>query len=209
MTAAITKPRQSTLERIIPTLIAVTLYGFLASSMFKNWREGHPVGLGLMLQESLLVVLFIVRRPPKESSHSAFAWVATMFGTFGAMALRPSYSPLGGLGPLFLALQIVGVVCSMISLGWLGRSFGLVAANRGIRVNGPYNLVRHPVYASYTIVYLSYLLENPTIYNVAVLALMYTFQILRMGQEEAFLSQEPEYRAYTSRVRYRLIPFIY
>ena len=31
----------------------------------------------------------------------------------------------------------------------LGRSFGLVPANRGIVARGPYLLVRHPIYAGY------------------------------------------------------------
>jgi protein-S-isoprenylcysteine O-methyltransferase Ste14 len=38
------------------------------------------------------------------------------------------------------------------ALAALGRSFGFVAADRGLRASGPYAMVRHPVYASYLLI---------------------------------------------------------
>ena len=43
-----------------------------------------------------------------------------------------------------LVLHLYGKVC-------LARSFGLVAANRGVQRLGPYRVIRHPIYAGYVI----------------------------------------------------------
>jgi protein-S-isoprenylcysteine O-methyltransferase Ste14 len=98
---------------------------------------------------------------------------------------------------------------SLGSLGFLGRSFSLVAAHRGIRTGGPYRWVRHPVYASYVVAHLGYLLLNPTWWNAAVLVTVTGFQLVRIRHEEALLSEDQEYVGYRDRVRWRLIPFVY
>ena len=43
----------------------------------------------------------------------------------------------------------------------LGRSFGVVPANRGVVVGGPYNFVRHPIYTGYLITHVAFLVANP------------------------------------------------
>ena len=55
---------------------------------------------------------------------------------------------------LGLALVIVGKMA-------LGRSFGLVPANRGVVVRGPYTLVRHPIYTGYLITHVAFLIGAP------------------------------------------------
>jgi protein-S-isoprenylcysteine O-methyltransferase Ste14 len=177
---------------------------------FHRWLEtGRPVGLGLMSLELVSATLFLVRRRPLATSHSPLAWVSTAIGAFGILAVRPGGEPVLGLGSVYLVLQIAGALGAAYCLLWLGRSFGLVAANRGLQDRGPYGLVRHPVYACYLLTTTGYLLENPTLYNAAVYAVVWAFQVIRMGEEEKLLSQDPEYVAYKQRVRRRLVPRIY
>lgn len=197
-----------------PWLLSTAALGavmvFFAWVHFSHWRStGRPVGLGLMLQELVMAVLFVARRRPRGTSRSVVAWLATGLGTFGMLAAWPAYHPVLGLGPLYIMLQLIGTSAAIISLTRLGRSFGLVAANRGVQTRGPYGLVRHPIYASYMITYLAYLLESPSLRNAMVVIVVVTFQLVRIAKEEAFLSMDASYRAYQKRVRYRLLPFLY
>lgn len=195
---------------MVSTLALVAVYLVFVSAHFHQWRSaGRPVGLGLMVQETLMSALFVVRRRPLQTSRSPLAWVASGVGTFGMLAMRPVAEPLGGLGPLWMALQIVGVAGALACLVALGRSFGIVAANRGVQTTGPYRIVRHPMYASYIVSSAGYLLENPSPANTVVWLLVWVCQLTRIDKEEEVLSADPAYRAYRGRVRRRLIPFLY
>lgn len=50
----------------------------------------------------------------------------------------------------------------------LWRSFGLVAAHRGLKAGGLYAVVRHPMYAGYVISHVGYLLVAPSWWNLAI-----------------------------------------
>jgi protein-S-isoprenylcysteine O-methyltransferase Ste14 len=91
----------------------------------------------------------------------------------------------------------------------LGRSFGLTPANRGIVSSGIYRVVRHPIYLGYLITHLGFVAANPTHWNLAVLALADVALMLRAICEEQTLAQDPEYRAYVDRVRWRVVPGIF
>ena len=73
---------------------------------------------------------------------------------------------------LGLALVIVGKMT-------LGRSFGVVPANRGVVVRGPYGVVRHPIYAGYLLTHIGFLAANPSPWNQRL-----TFQLLRCEAEQ-------------------------
>ena len=91
----------------------------------------------------------------------------------------------------------------------LGRSFGIVAANRGVKVAGPYRFVRHPMYAGYIINHIGFLLAFPSLWNVALYSTELVIQITRLLREEALLNQDKSYRDYASQVRYRLLPKVF
>jgi protein-S-isoprenylcysteine O-methyltransferase Ste14 len=90
----------------------------------------------------------------------------------------------------------------------LGRSFGIVAAHRGLRTDGPYRLVRHPLYAAYLITYVGYLLSYPRLVNVLIVAVTTVVMVARAVAEERLLADDPEYRAYRERTRWRFVPGI-
>jgi protein-S-isoprenylcysteine O-methyltransferase Ste14 len=213
VSAAATSRRRTPFEAARRRMLTALLAGiwlFFAEAHLVHWYQtGHANGLGMMLVETVVAVLFIVRREPLTTSRRWGAWTATAIGTFGPLALRPTDSAVGPLGDLALALQFGGAVCALAALLTIGRSFGLVAANRGIKTSGPYGIVRHPVYAAYLIVTTGYLLENPSAWNFAVLAVSLLGQIARISCEEEVLSQDPAYVEYRRRVRYRLVPLVF
>jgi protein-S-isoprenylcysteine O-methyltransferase Ste14 len=193
---------------VLSRALLVLLFGTFAWSNLVHWRStGEPSGLGLTLLEAWVALMFLVRRPADSVSSKGLAWVAAPIGTFAMLLARPEG---GGLPPLLCeAVQLGGVVFALVSLGALGRSFGLVAANRGVKTAGPYALVRHPVYTGYLIANLSYVAANPTLLNIALLCFGTAFQIVRICEEEHVLSRDSAYERYRLRVRYRLIPLVY
>jgi protein-S-isoprenylcysteine O-methyltransferase Ste14 len=197
-------------RRIAGNALLVALFLLFAYANFRSWREtGRPVGIGVTILSATVAFLFIVRRPPEETSRRAIAWLAAPVGTFAMLLARPVSHP--DAGPLLALelLQIVGVIVAFAGLGMLGRSFGLVAANRGVKTDGLYRFVRHPVYAGYFVSDCGYVLENPSLRNGALLALMTIGQLVRIAEEERLLTGDGTYRTYCSRVRYRLIPYVY
>ncbi|MFN8639734.1 MAG: isoprenylcysteine carboxylmethyltransferase family protein [Dehalococcoidia bacterium] len=196
----------------VSTGALATFYGIFALIHLQIWRDtGNLTGLGIVLQEALVVVLFVVRRRASRTSTSPLAWIATGVGAFLLLALRPGGSPVGGaqLSPVWQGLQVLSAVGYVASLGFLGRSFGVVPAFRGIRTSGPYRWVRHPVYAAYLVGEIGYLLDSPTSWNLLVIAVQTLGQVVRMDHEEAVLSSDPAYVDYRERVRYRLVPGLY
>jgi protein-S-isoprenylcysteine O-methyltransferase Ste14 len=74
---------------------------------------------------------------------------------------------------------------------------------------GAYRIVRHPMYLGYLIGQLGFLLVNFSTRNLIVELGVYLALWLRIRREEAVLQFSEEYRQYQSRVRWRLVPYIF
>ena len=124
-------------------LCVAAVYFWFAKAHFLAWvNSGDLRGLGVVLIETVVAVLIIVRRAPIETSGRLVAWVATVVAIVGPMLVRPT----SGGWPIGTYLQLAGAAFALMSLFTIRRSFGLVAANRGVVTAGPYGLVRHPIY---------------------------------------------------------------
>lgn len=196
--------------RLLANAGLLLLFGAFAYANLMRWLDtGHPVGLGIVCVEGMTALLFILRHPSQETSRRTIAWLAAPVGAFAMLLARPVEHPDAGPLAVFEIVQVVGLAIAFIGLGFLGRSFGIVAALRRVKTSGVYGLVRHPIYAAYLLSYTGYVLENPSMRNVALLALSTAGQLVRIAEEERVLVGDPDYRAYRLRVRYRLIPFVY
>lgn len=201
--------RRPVATRVATSAPVAILWLFFAAANFNNWRTSHrPVGLGATALELLIATLFIVRRSPWVVSRSPLAWAAAAIGTFGMLAARPASHPLGGLELLYGGMQVVGALFAASAVISLGRSFGIVAANRGVRTGGPYRLVRHPLYSAYILTETGYLLENPSLRNWCLFGVVMVFQAVRIVEEERTLAGDPAYREYCLRVRSRVVPYL-
>jgi protein-S-isoprenylcysteine O-methyltransferase Ste14 len=167
------------------------------------------LGLILLVSESLPVFLILTRRQSKALSEKTGDWLLGLTGTILPLLAIPVAS--GGLisAGLCGAIMLVGLYVQISAKVILGRSFGLIAANRGIKVAGPYRIVRHPMYAGYTILHVGFLLAFPSIWNIVLYSTELGIQIARLLREELLLNQDQSYRDYAASVRYRLIPMIF
>jgi protein-S-isoprenylcysteine O-methyltransferase Ste14 len=172
-------------------------------------RTGRITGLLFLVSECLVVVLTVVRRPAQLVDRSMLAALVTVISLVGPPLLSPSGA--AGLVPDFVTAtaSVFGLVLVVVGKLTLGRSFGLVPANRGVVVRGPYALVRHPIYSGYLITHLAFLIAYPRWWNVIVLATADTALIVRALLEERVLGGDVEYRAYCQRVGWHLVPGVF
>jgi protein-S-isoprenylcysteine O-methyltransferase Ste14 len=192
--------------------VAVSAFGavfwlvFALVNIRASIDSGRVIGLGVGVLGLWEAVLFCVRRPPTLVSRSAPVWIAAYVGTFGASLLRPGGPHAGWLDAAGLLLQGLGLGIGVLSLAALGRSLGLVPAHRGLVTSGAYGVLRHPLYASYLLAGLGYLLQSPRLWNVAVLTVVWACQIARIISEEKLLGTDAAYRAYALQTPWRLVP---
>jgi protein-S-isoprenylcysteine O-methyltransferase Ste14 len=197
------------LYSILTNAVIGSLFAFFAYSAFRNWWEtGHLQMLILALQEAMIVWLVIIRNPAYHESRSVWDWLVAFVGTAAPMLQRPTET-VSSFVNVGIAFQFVGTVLATIAIFNLGRSFGIVAAIRRVRTEGFYRYVRHPIYGSYIVGYVGFLLGNLSIWNVVLLSLTVFCQYLRARAEERILLQDPAYQEYVRKVRYRFIPFLF
>jgi protein-S-isoprenylcysteine O-methyltransferase Ste14 len=195
----------SVLSRVLPAAyFALVCLGF-----WKNFvQTGKWTSLLWMVSEGLIILLLVFRRESRRLSKHPWDWIVALGGSFTVLLVRPATM---AITPEFLcvALQLAGTVFEVYAKVFLGRSFGIVAADRGIVVGGPYRIVRHPIYLGYFVTHVGFLLANWSPRNLALYIVTYFFQISRILAEERILREDESYRSYCQRVRYRLIPFIF
>ncbi len=187
----------------------LALYGWLVARLWAGfWDDGKIANLLLLLSEGLVVVFVLFRRRATTVSRRPAEWLLAftvtclpMLATPGGVALVPPLVPV--------TLLVMGVVVQLHAKITLGRSIGMIPANRGLKLGGPYRFVRHPMYAGYLIGHVAYLLANPTWWNLAIYAVGNGLQLVRLRAEERLLERDEEYAAYRERVPYRLIPSVY
>lgn len=204
--AARLTPKQLVIEIALRVCAVSALSVFLVSAILQVLKDPSRITLLLFLFTSLLDIgLVVLSRVARERDSTPVSMVMSVTGTFYYVAFR--MEPGIHLIPETAAvgLQIAGIVIQIWAKLALWRSFGLLPANRGVVVSGPYRALRHPMYVGYTIRNIGFLLPNFGLQNVIVFALHFCIQICRIVREERVLSKDRSYREYMSRVRYRLI----
>ena len=186
--------------------VVLLVFGHFAFVMV---GKASVLSLFLLASESLPVFLILTRRPASALSDKTVDWLLALMGTILPLLAAPVAS--GALVPPALSggIMLIGLYVQISAKLILGRSFGLIAANRGIKVAGPYRIVRHPIYAGYTIIHVGFLLGFPSLWNLVLYSTQLTIQLARVLREELLLNQDQSYRDYAARVRYRLIPMIF
>jgi protein-S-isoprenylcysteine O-methyltransferase Ste14 len=187
------------------------LFTLLSVNIFADYiRTGHVTGLLLLVGESLVVVLTILRRRTNIVDRSAAAAIMTTVSLAGPALLRATDGHAALMPDQVTALgSSIGLVLVVIGKITLGRSFGVVPANRGVVVRGPYSFVRHPIYTGYLITHVSFLVAHPAPWNLSVILVADFALIVRALMEERVLSADAAYQQYCRRVGWHLVPGVF
>jgi protein-S-isoprenylcysteine O-methyltransferase Ste14 len=205
------RPFSPTVSDLLARASIGALFTLLSINLFADYmRTGHVTGLLLLVGESLVVVLTIVRRRAIVVDRSAVAAVMTTISLAGPALLRATDAPVSLASDQVTAmLSGVGLVLVVMGKMALGRSFGVVPANRGVVVRGPYSLVRHPIYTGYLITHASFLVAHPAPWNLSIILFADVALILRALMEERVLSTDAAYQQYCRRVGWHLVPGVF
>lgn len=186
-------------------LISVSAFFFFVHAT--RIAEGRFTSLPFAIEQALLVGMFLTRRRSQATSTRPFDWVVAVGGWL-PLLMRPQ-DGAGTTELIGTAVQLGGLVAASVGFCYLGRSFGVVAANRGLKVNGPYRLVRHPIYFAHFVTTSGFLVANFSGWNAALFAFFVACQVARIQAEERVLSDTADYAAYRARVRWRLLPGVF
>jgi protein-S-isoprenylcysteine O-methyltransferase Ste14 len=203
-------PRGGRLLRITLNLVGAAGAALFAWSTLRFYLRTHQlIGGAFFVEQMWVVIAYLIRRPARVVSRRLGDWLFAFGGTFGGVLFRPvAGSPQWGLNA-GLALQLLGLAICVWSFLALGRSFGFVAADRGLVRRGPYAVVRHPIYASYLLLQSGYLLQSMSVRNAVVMLFVTSCNVARVRAEDRVLATSDQYDAYRRRVRWRLVPGIW
>ena len=191
-------------------LLVLGFYGWLVARLLGGyWATGGMPSLLLLSSEGLVVFFILVRRRASAVSRRPGDWLLALAATCSPMLVSAAVGDALVPETVAAAVLLTGMLVQLHAKLTLGRSLGCVPAHRGLKRNGPYRFVRHPMYAGYLLSHLAFLLMNPTLWNLGMYALCYALQVPRLLAEERLLAHDPRYRDYQAAVRYRLIPGVF
>jgi len=137
------------LDRLIR--IAVNLIGAAGAALFARasvlfYLHTHRlIGALFVVEQAWFVGAFLARRPQRAVSRRLTSWLMAFGGTFAGVLFRPDGAHPGWGVAAGFGLQLAGLVICIVSLVALGRSFGFVAADRGVKTRGLCVLPADPV----------------------------------------------------------------
>jgi protein-S-isoprenylcysteine O-methyltransferase Ste14 len=163
----------------------------------------------LVVSESIPVILIMLRSRSESLSRRPTNWLLGMAGATLPLLVHPAAAVPLIPANLCFYLMVLGTFIQLAAKVILGRSFGVIAANRGVVTSGPYRFVRHPMYLGYTCTHIGFLLSMPTAATALLYATTLAVQILRLLREEQVLMQDEAYRAFAKQVRFHLLPGVF
>lgn len=168
-------------------------------------RVAHIV-LSLMLIASLLTR----RKPVRKSTGWKDRTIAVLGAILPMTILILPRAPLSSATTqISLLLLLLGTIGSLAALSWLRPYFSILPQARGLAVNGPYRLVRHPLYLAELVTFLGLVLQFQLPWAPLLFLIAAALQIARMETEEAVLRDAfPSYADY-AQGKARLIPLVY
>jgi protein-S-isoprenylcysteine O-methyltransferase Ste14 len=203
------QPVRRNLGELTSKIVIITLFSSMATRLAQDAaRTGHVTGLLLLASEALVVALTLFRRIPATVDRTWRARVLTGLATFGPPLVRPM-SIAGSSETLTICITAVGLMIVVMGKLSLGRSFGLMPANRGVVCSGLYRFIRHPIYLGYLITHIGFVVANPADWNLVLLGLADVALMMRACREELTLAADPAYRDYMQRVRWRIVPGLF
>jgi protein-S-isoprenylcysteine O-methyltransferase Ste14 len=208
MTALVKALSSSWMDRGIAA-VAVAPFAYSLSHEFRTFGLNIP-WLVANANFILLVFAMLVRRPPSRVTLNPVYWLLAFVATYWLFIVGRFATPGPAMAPgwFIFSLSLASFVISVWARLSLGRSIGLVPAQRKLVNSGAYHYMRHPIYTGIYFAYLALGLQNFSKVNAAVFAIGAGLFVIKSFVEEDFLRKDPEYAAYMIDVPWRWIPFV-
>jgi protein-S-isoprenylcysteine O-methyltransferase Ste14 len=197
---------------LVDFYIFLNVAGWVGWTTYKTWAQGQMgyVEIAFAVQNLVIVALFLVRRPHRGLDKNLLNQAVAVLAFYSGLAFMGQ--PATG-GPVVhavsKAITFGAHVLALMTLVNLGRSFGVLIAVRKIETRGLYAWVRHPMYLSDILFRVGFVTSHLNWLTSVLFVASSACYIYRAILEEKFLGQQPEYREYVNRVKYRFIPFVF
>jgi protein-S-isoprenylcysteine O-methyltransferase Ste14 len=199
--------------------VLASFKGMMLAKRLASWSQSEGVekyidvaaeiaGLAFLV---LLLAMTLLRFRPSKTATGWEPRVSAILGTFLTLSLVAL--PAVDLGSVWRVTCIViiatGTALSVWVLAWLGRSFSIMAQARRLVTNGPYAIVRHPLYVCEEIAVVGLVLLHLSPLALLIVVVQWMFQLRRMSNEEHVLRAcFPEYATYAARTP-KIIPRLF
>lgn len=152
---------------------------------------------------------------------ATYVWVASLMFIAVCALWQPVPGILwragGGSAWVLRALSLFGAWLTlqsavMLDMFELAGTRGFMAPRSDtaeLKTHGPYRLVRHPIYLAWLFLVWTPTTMNGTRLVFAAISTMYLVIAIPWEERSLRASLGPAYENYTSRVRWRLVPFLY
>lgn len=181
--------------------------------MTPEWGTALAIAsqLATIVLLGLVIGFLVIRRPAIGKAPGVTPRLVAIIGfalpTFVALAPRTDAVPTTMI--LSSAIVLLGTAAAIYAVVFLGRGFSVFPQARRLTTNGPYRLVRHPLYLAEFAVILGAVWDIRQPWPLVIFACAVAVQTLRMHFEEKILAETfPAYRDYAKRTA-RLVPGIY
>ncbi|MEC7947129.1 MAG: methyltransferase [Myxococcota bacterium] len=195
-------------ERCFDVLLGLSIvfWAVVAIGRVDAAERFTPVRLSISALNLTVGILFLARRPLEAGGGVRRSVLA--LPSLAASGVAMSFAPPPSEWFFFMSVFFTAATAwSVSSLLWLGRSFSVLPARRGLVTGGPYRLLRHPVYMGELL-----MLQVVGAASGSRLAQLICFgaiplMAVRILAEERVLAGDPAWGAYVRRTRWRLVPW--
>jgi protein-S-isoprenylcysteine O-methyltransferase Ste14 len=161
---------------------------------------------------------WIARHAPAELERSIYVWIASLL--FLAVCLR--WQPLPGIvwqvrgpGLMLYLTQLFGVALTLAAARVVGvrELAGLTqpdpAQSVEFRVNGPFGVVRHPIYLGWVLMVFATPVLTTSRLQFALISTLYLVAAIPLEERSLVDAFGDKYRVYQKQVRWRLVPGVW
>jgi protein-S-isoprenylcysteine O-methyltransferase Ste14 len=217
--------------RLLGAFLFLTGLIFVSAWTLRYWQAALYL-LCVFIPVTVLSTALLARNPAvierrlttAERSRSQQALVRAFRPLFVLILFVPGLDHRFGIsstitGPVSMPVTLICdglIVLALLFAGWVlqvnefaGRSIR-VEEDQPLIADGPYCIVRHPLYSASLLLWLATPLALGSWIAVPLFALLIPFYILRLMNEEMVLTRELKgYSVYCKRTPFRLIPFVW
>jgi protein-S-isoprenylcysteine O-methyltransferase Ste14 len=201
---AFQRPRPGDLVACTSFVLIAALLAFAASNAAQDadWVRTAQFG-AVAIVFGVCAVLTLFRGAPISGRDG---WRMRAIAVIGNLAIFPLAAlPLTWEPEWLMTVTTLGIVAACLwivwALGTLGRGFSVFPEARVLVTDGPYAIVRHPIYAATIVAYLLVALPRLSVVALMIAALGIASEVMRAKNEEHVLrSAIPTYQAYAEQV---------
>ncbi len=187
---------------------SVGSWAILGLTMGDGEPRWTPVRLSIALVQLAVAGLLLGRGPARRhaSAPALLGCLPALLVSGLVLHLAPAPQDWP---PVAQILFVVGAALALSGMLALGRSFAILPSLRRLATRGPYAWIRHPAYAGQILMMLGGTLAAWSWAAAGMLLFALLAVLLRIVIEERFLAAAADYRAYSRRVPWRLVPYVW